>query len=387
MNTLKIAFQSFYQDTLKGIVSTIRWRYSLSVEETDYIRRLKAEKNMLRVIICSLLAAISQISNLIVATFTNTHFIYGARYFYASIFLLIVSVLFIAVSAGNAAKEGAYTRKRIVCLLYWGLFSMGTMVFSILDLMEREQLTNFTVLMVATAVFPLFDSREVGAFVILNVLVQLTAMIILKQKAFLIQQCCLGGFSTIIISQIFYRSFVVTNLAEQRLERAATTDALTGVINRRGLDDWLSKHREMSAGSGCLVALGMLDIDFFKSYNDSFGHIRGDECLKTVADCAAGFLSGKDGVVCRYGGEEFVIILRNVSPEQAGKEFRALKELVEQKQIPAANQEVSKFVTISIGYVVEKIEEHSNFEQILFKADQALYQAKKHGRNLVAEYS
>ena len=60
---------------------------------------------------------------------------------------------------------------------------------------------------------------------------------------------------------------------------------------------------------------------------------------------------------------------------------------MEQKQIPAANQEVSKFVTISIGYVVEKIEEHSNFEQILFKADQALYQAKKHGRNLVAKYS
>lgn len=387
MNALKIAFQSFYQDTLKGIVSTIRWRYSLSTEEADYIGRLKAEKNMLRVIICCLVVAVSQISNLIVDPLTNAHPVYGARYFYASIFLLIVSVLFIAVSAGNTAKEGAYTRKRIICLLYWGLFSMGTMVFSILDLLEREQLTNFTVLMVATAVFPLFDSREAGAFMVANFLVQLTAMIILKQKAFLIQQCCLGVFATMLISQIFFRSFVVTNLAEQRLERAAKTDALTGVINRRGLNDWLSKHREECVESGCVVALGMLDIDFFKSYNDSFGHVSGDTCLKTVADCAADFLSEKDGIVSRYGGEEFVIILRNVSADEAGKEFQTLKELVEQKQIPAANQEVSKFVTISIGYVVEKIEEHSNFEKILFKADQALYQAKRHGRNLVAEYS
>lgn len=387
MNAFKLAFRSFYQDTLKGIISTIRWKGSLSAEEIDFIRRLKAEKNMLRVIICGLVVAVSQISNLIVDPLTNAHPVYGAGYFYASIFLLIVSILFTAISAGNAAKEGSYTRKRFICLLYWSLFSMGTMVFSILDLMEREQLTNFTVLMVATAVFPLFDSREVGTFVIANFLVQLTAMIILKQKAFLIQQCCLGTFATMIISQIFFRSFVVTNLAEQRLERAAKTDALTGVINRRGLNDWLSKHREECVESGCVVALGMLDIDFFKSYNDSFGHVSGDACLKTVADCAADFLSEKDGIVSRYGGEEFVIILRNVSAEQAGKEIQTLKEMVEQKQIPAANQEVSKFVTISIGYVVEKIEVHSNFEQILFKADQALYRAKKHGRNLVAEFS
>jgi diguanylate cyclase (GGDEF)-like protein len=127
----------------------------------------------------------------------------------------------------------------------------------------------------------------------------------------------------------------------------------------------------------------MIDVDFFKNFNDRYGHLAGDTCLQAVARAVAGRMVRAGDLLARYGGEEFVVVLPHADAKGAYKFALSLCKAVADLRIPHAASAVADYVTVSIGVAAMVPDRQSTGSQALALADQALYTAKQHGRNRV----
>ena len=129
----------------------------------------------------------------------------------------------------------------------------------------------------------------------------------------------------------------------------------------------------------------MIDIDCFKAFNDRYGHLDGDDCLKRTSQCLRESLSRPDDVCARYGGEEFAVILPNTAPEGANKVAEKLRENILRLEIPNPDSHVegSQFISISAGVATVLPSSNCRVSDFIKRADKALYQAKYFGRNQV----
>ncbi len=160
----------------------------------------------------------------------------------------------------------------------------------------------------------------------------------------------------------------------------ANTDGLTGVANRRFFDErftqeWLRNQRVSRP-----LSLFVVDIDYFKRYNDTYGHVEGDRCLKAIAQTIANHCRRSGEVVARYGGEEFAVILPNVNLAEAAAIAEGLRLKIEALH-SKGNPDVRETVTVSIGFASTVPHEFALRERFIVQADQALYRAKRAGRN------
>ena len=200
-----------------------------------------------------------------------------------------------------------------------------------------------------------------------------------------------------VVSTILYRSRIHTQHAHLTIERQneeitemnrqlnqlAITDELTGMNNRRYLDQLTDTPRWKAAHNICVL---MLDIDYFKQYNDRFGHVAGDICLITISAALRSALHDEDAAIVRYGGEEFFICLFNTTSNWARQIAQRLLLAVRNCEIPQ-NQPEAQHVTVSIGLCIGTLPApDENLQTMLKKADDALYKAKGAGRNQVVEY-
>ncbi len=169
--------------------------------------------------------------------------------------------------------------------------------------------------------------------------------------------------------------------ANGRLEALAQTDALTGVCNRRRFDESLERLWRAHQRSGEPLSLIILDIDFFKQFNDNQGHLRGDECLIAVARALSGTLKRPTDVFARYGGEEFGVIVENDAPG-ALQFAEAMRRTVEELGIGHPDSPYG-IVTISLGVATLSPRPGSAQDTLIAQADKALYASKEAGRNRV----
>jgi diguanylate cyclase (GGDEF)-like protein/PAS domain S-box-containing protein len=170
---------------------------------------------------------------------------------------------------------------------------------------------------------------------------------------------------------------------KQELEVLSFKDALTGVANRRHFDDVLEAEWARAQRERQPLSLIMLDIDYFKQYNDHYGHIRGDECLKTVARALSQAGARARDFFARFGGEEFVLVLPETDAASAQKVAERCRQLVFRQQIPHAASQASQIVSISLGVgtkIPSRGEKPIDFVEAV---DRLLYQAKQQGRNRV----
>lgn len=171
----------------------------------------------------------------------------------------------------------------------------------------------------------------------------------------------------------------------QRLKEMAIIDGLTGVANRRAFDEHLQSEWNRSLRSGVPVSLILLDIDFFKAYNDCYGHLAGDACLKRVADVLlSNYYNRRPGdLAARYGGEEFTVILSATDEIAAMKIGERIRIDVANMKIPheASMLEDFEHVTISVGVASMVPQTGDTPDQLIKAADEALYYAKSQGRN------
>lgn len=165
------------------------------------------------------------------------------------------------------------------------------------------------------------------------------------------------------------------------LQRLSTMDGLTGIANRRHFDSTLLTEWKMGMRQKTPLSLIMIDIDFFKKYNDGYGHQGGDDCLKAVAMALDEAVNRTGDFIARYGGEEFVVILPSTDSKGASVIAEQLRANVEAKHIAHAYSSVADHVSISLGIATMKPDSSATLESLIAKADGALYKAKEAGRN------
>jgi diguanylate cyclase (GGDEF)-like protein/PAS domain S-box-containing protein len=172
--------------------------------------------------------------------------------------------------------------------------------------------------------------------------------------------------------------------ANGRLERLAREDGLTGLANRRHFNERLEAEIRRTRRVGKGLALITCDIDYFKRYNDNYGHPMGDACLITVSKVMQGLFKRGGDLVARIGGEEFAILLPETQLEAATKLAEALRLAVESAGIPHEYSKIAPVITISLGVAAASVEEERSSEWFMGEADGALYRSKVGGRNRVS---
>ncbi len=171
----------------------------------------------------------------------------------------------------------------------------------------------------------------------------------------------------------------------RHMSRLTIIDELTEIHNRRYFDMVLEEEWKRSMREYTSISLLMIDIDFFKAFNDSFGHQKGDECLKQIARVIQAQVKRASDFCARYGGEEFVVVLPNTTAEHARLLSERIRRAVEDARIKAADDSVSLWVTVSVGVATTTAEFEQSSSILVKAADNCLYQSKNKGRNRVTE--
>jgi len=167
------------------------------------------------------------------------------------------------------------------------------------------------------------------------------------------------------------------------LETISRTDALTQIANRRYFDDVLANDIGKLSRTNGEITLMLCDIDYFKKYNDNYGHPAGDAALQQVAQAIQSSFSRAGDLVARYGGEEFAIILVSINKQTALKLAERMRHNVETLKLEHCNSDVSDVVTISVGVTTLPVNQQTSSAMVIEKVDKALYKAKETGRNKV----
>lgn len=189
---------------------------------------------------------------------------------------------------------------------------------------------------------------------------------------------------------LMYRDITERKIAEMALERAnqaldklAHVDGLTQVANRRRFDTILETEWRRMCRDKRPIGLIMGDVDYFKQYNDLYGHQMGDDCLVSIAEVLNSVLHRPADLVARYGGEEFAAILPDTDVQGCMKIAHIMKDKVESLKIPHGDSTAGSYVTMSFGVAVTVPETYDGWEKLISKADKALYRSKEEGRNRV----
>ncbi|WP_250654957.1 GGDEF domain-containing protein [Alkalimarinus coralli] len=176
-------------------------------------------------------------------------------------------------------------------------------------------------------------------------------------------------------------------VANVELKRLADVDGLTGLANRRYMDRFLSHEVARCSRSNEPLTVIMCDIDEFKLYNDFYGHLKGDDCIKMIANTLMSSLKRATDLAARFGGEEFALILPNTTEQDANKLAEQVRESVEELNIMHEKSSVQNYITLSMGVYNAIPTKMLRSEDYLGLADKALYHAKQTGRNRVVNYS
>lgn len=190
----------------------------------------------------------------------------------------------------------------------------------------------------------------------------------------------------LIIFERAYEQERITNINKTKeLEILSTTDPLTGIKNRLTLMDDINYQIEKFKENKSIFSIIILDIDYFKKFNDTYGHLQGDICLKTISRILQLSTQDKNSQVYRFGGEEFLIILPKTNENEAMNFAQRLKRKIKNYSIPNEKSEVASVITVSMG-ISSYTNKEINSDDLLRYADKALYNAKTSGRDEISSY-
>lgn len=182
---------------------------------------------------------------------------------------------------------------------------------------------------------------------------------------------------------ITVRDITTRKNLELKLSKLATIDGLTGIYNRLFFNDKIMEEWQRCRRENQPLSLILIDVDYFKPYNDTYGHIEGDKCLIKIAQTMDNIVKRSSDLLARYGGEEFAIILPNTPIKGAINIAEKIRQEILDLKIPHQGSKINEFVTLSLGVASVIPSDESSIEILLKLADDALYEAKTNGRNQI----
>jgi diguanylate cyclase (GGDEF)-like protein len=219
----------------------------------------------------------------------------------------------------------------------------------------------------------------IGAHIVTGIVMSLPFNELYYTTTILGGAAVIGGIAAYNLEYAVRTNFLETRLLNELAER----DGMTGLYNRRIFDDYMQRIWRQSRREGVAVAIIFVDIDFFKIFNDLYGHQAGDDCLKRVAKCIARGAKRPFDFSARYGGEEFVLVLYGPPDEYARSVPEQIRRDVLDLAIAHGGSQAAKYVSVSVGIALARAGSSRSMAGAIQTADEALYQAKREGRNRV----
>lgn len=259
--------------------------------------------------------------------------------------------------------------------------------FETAELMRGSERTKYIPIIFVTAISKerqcIFKGYEIGA---VDYLFKPIEPVILQSKVRvfleLYAQKKLAGEQARLL-ELKVKELMELQEANSRLENLSIIDGLTGISNRRNFNQYIEMSWKNAIRTGRPLSMIMADIDFFKAYNDNYGHLQGDDCLIQVAQTMAATVKRPTDMVARYGGEEFAAILPDTDNQGALIVAEKIRKAIEGLALPHANSGVGPIVTVSLGAATIMPNESDSMEAFIDLADKGLYAAKQNGRNRV----
>lgn len=330
---------------------------------------------------------------------------YGAMYILLLLVMIVYLVIFVKLE-NNVPEYGTSIRVAGVSFVSFILFWCAGI--SLLDQLSSGQIIVYAVAIISVAVTPIFEPVTLlliyltihALFLVLVPYFQKSSGMLFgnyfNSTTFLIISWAIScmrykkqveDFNNRKIIQKKSDELKRVNKeleeANQKLEKLSQTDSLTGIFNRFMFDRTVKAEWDRCERYFIPLSLIMIDIDFFKAFNDNYGHQAGDDCIRQVAGVLSACARRSSDIVARYGGEEFAIILPHMKKESALEFAEQLRKKVEELAIPHTNSSISEYTTISLGVHTVVPSDASSIEQFIRTADKALYEAKKDRNNIV----
>ena len=311
--------------------------------------------------------------------------------FFADLFQLFVTILFFLLTA-YFSKKAKDSVLRILCYFFIVLYFL----ISLYSMLYTEIFLVLQIFFTCTFLYIFIPDFKPKIFISFLTLwyVALAGLLAYKSQTFVFggpQVFALNVFLIALVIRILhYNSIVKTfintyriSTLNEKLEALSMTDELTKLNNRRSFLYYIDMIWKQSRRLQLPINLLMIDVDYFKKYNDSQGHLEGDKALIAIAQCMKSQVKRDTDYVARFGGEEFICLLPFLEKDKALNFAKDLVQKIEDMKIPHPMSEHSKYVTISIGMASTIPDDHNSQTQLLDEADKALYKAKESGRNRV----
>lgn len=268
------------------------------------------------------------------------------------------------------------------------------------DQLGGNDLSVFTYMMLSVAALGFLEPVKAGiifmsAFVFLNICLPEIQTIENNIFSNIVNSFSIAGISTMISYMLYWNKVIVTKQevtirkqceeitrVNEFLSHQAMVDELTGMNNRRYMEWFISEKIEILGEESGTISCMMLDIDYFKQFNDQYGHISGDVCLKKIAEIIRECCNDKDVAAIRFGGEEFFICLFQWDQAETAEMAEKIRKRIAEYRFKIRDDEEGA-VTISIGVYTWHGEGKVQMDDLVCLSDKALYQAKKNGRNRV----
>lgn len=274
-------------------------------------------------------------------------------------------------------------------IYYRGIYiftGLASMIIAGFDMAVSHSVFIPVAAIVCIALVPILQKKERCVYLITMLVGMLITALIAKNEFRTVVEIVAAGLVGCWLGSTFQYRFIDHERTIQKLKAktiSSESDPLTGLANRRGLNHKVSVLWPYCARNKETVGVIEIDVDFFKKYNDRFGHPAGDKCLKHIANTIRSTVAGVTDIVARTGGEEFIVFVHEKTEEEVIELALKIREAIDKEQIPHAYVGIANHVTVSMGVSVVIPNAGNSFDQLYEDVDNALYVAKSSGRHCI----
>lgn len=351
--------------------------------ELKELRKIEADVNMENLKVVSLCMVACFLFRFVARAYgvmyTNTGYV---------IVMLIAGISFLGFwySVGFEALEKTFTKK-VIYISFWAALDVLFLQLLSNELVNLESFSNYLIFLI---LFVSFFTAPIYLSVSMLIITSDLAFFIIRASQMPDYKKTLYAYTlfyitilAIVIVNIKFNEFINEKKAVIALKSVSEMDMLTALLNRRGMEREMDEEWKYLTDTRKHVTAILMDIDHFKSYNDTYGHIEGDKCLKRVCACIYKASKKYTDIVVRYGGEEIVVIIADADKDKSMELAQKIKDSVEELKIKSGENATHDFVTVSIGIGSVIAGNDTSVYNAIDRADKQLYISKMNGRNRI----